>query len=486
MRNEKVMPLSHFLFLIAYSLFSFAQMPLPAELLQSLQNVQGFNEHSFKAVHESGEQVTSIRINPKKITKEGLAAELSKINFQLSSIPWCDTGFYLSQRPSFTLDPLFHAGAYYVQEASSMFLQHALKNVINKDQHKIVLDLCAAPGGKSTLLSSFFTEGVVVSNEVIKSRANILAENITKWGDENVVVTNNDSKDFARLNGFFDVIVADAPCSGSGLFRKDPSAIEEWSLDNVNLCCQRQQRILSDIIPSLNQNGILIYSTCSYSKEEDEQIIDWMIDEFGLIPLSIPLKNEWNIIESQSYKHQAPGYRFFPDKIKGEGFFIAVLQQRNEVICSRIKESTLQPTSAKEMDVLANYIDVRSTSTVFKQGETMNMFAAPYFNHLKQLAAHLYIKKAGIALGSFKGKSFVPEHSLALSKITHKFNRIDLSKEVALTYLRKQELKINAPQGWYVAEYKGLGLGWMKVLANRINNYYPSEWRILKERSPSE
>lgn len=455
-------------------------MQLPADLLQSLKDVKGFNETSFKAVHQSGEQVTSVRINPKKITQQQLSESLSSVNNQLSTIPWCNHGFYLSHRPSFTLDPLFHAGAYYVQEASSMFLWHVLESVINKEHHKLVLDLCAAPGGKSTLLSSFFGSGLVVSNEVIKSRVNILQENVTKWGNENVVVTNNDSRDFSKLPGFFDVIVTDVPCSGSGLFRKDPSAIEEWSIDNVNLCSQRQQRILADIIPCLKQDGILIYSTCSYSKEEDEEILDWIVDEFNLQPVQVPVQAEWNIIESSSPKHSANGYRFFPDKLKGEGFFIAVFKQVNDVADSRQKEATINLISAKEKEQLKPIVHIPDYSSVFIHNEGYNIFPSEYLHQLKVLSKQLYIKQAGVAIGGFKGKSFVPEHAFALSNLEHYFPKVALTKEEALSYLRKQDIKPVAPQGWCMITHQGMGLGWIKNLPNRLNNYYPSEWRILK------
>jgi NOL1/NOP2/sun family putative RNA methylase len=453
---------------------------LPAELIESFKDVPGFNEASFKAVHESGEQVTSIRINPKKVQDKNIIIPLSTIHYPLSTIPWCPHGYYLNERPSFTLDPLFHGGAYYVQEASSMFLWHVLDSVTDKEQHTLVLDLCAAPGGKSTLLSSFFENGLVVSNEVIKSRANILQENITKWGSENVMVTNNDSRDFKTLTGFFDVIVTDVPCSGSGLFRKDPAAIEEWSPGNVNLCSQRQQRIVADIIPCLRQNGILIYSTCSYSREEDEKILDWIVQEFQLQPLQIPVPSEWNIIESGSPEHNAKGYRFFPDKIKGEGFFIAAFRQVNEVQVPKQKEAALQLASAKEKEALSKNILVHDGLSVFKHNEIFNLFPAAFLTQLKILSNQLYIKQAGIAAGSFKGNSFVPEHALALSTFDNHFPKLEFSRDEALSYLRKQDIKPVAPQGWCMVTYQGLGLGWIKNLPNRANNYYPSEWRILK------
>ena len=204
-------------------------------------------------------------------------------------MPWCEYGFYLNERPVFTFDPLLHAGAYYVQEASSMFLYEVLKQTCD-DTNKKVLDLCAAPGGKSSLMSSYFKNSLLVSNEAIKQRANILYENLTKWGSANVIITNNDAADFKRLENYFDVIVVDAPCSGSGLFRKDAEAINEWSIKNVELCNQRQQRILADVYPALKQDGILIYSTCSYSKEEDEDISDWLKNNFNVDSLQLKLK----------------------------------------------------------------------------------------------------------------------------------------------------------------------------------------------------
>ncbi len=299
---------------------------LPAALLSSLQMVKGFDEKAFVQVHESGEQITSIRLNPQKMDN----CQLSIINYPLQKIPWSSNGYYLETRPSFTIDPLFHAGAYYVQEASSMFLEEAIRQSVDLSQPLRVLDLCAAPGGKSTLIQAVITgDSLLVSNEVIKSRANILAENISKWGASNVVVTNNDPKDFQRLPGYFDMIVIDAPCSGSGLFRKDPTAIHEWSLNHVGGCSQRQQKILSDILPGLKPGGILVYSTCSYSESEDEEICDWLLSDIpdSLSSISLQLKNEWNIIESISPKKSAYGYRFYPDKLKGEGFFIAVFKK---------------------------------------------------------------------------------------------------------------------------------------------------------------
>lgn len=398
----------------------------------------------------------------------------------MKQVPWCPKGWYLKERPSFTLDPLLHAGAYYVQEASSMFLWHVLESVTDKRPQPIVLDLCAAPGGKSTLLSSFFPDGLVVSNEVIKSRVSVLQENLVKWGNENVIITNNDSRDFQRLPAFFDVIVTDVPCSGSGLFRRDPEAVNEWSPGNVTLCSQRQQRILADIIPSLKKDGVLIYSTCSYSREEDETIVDWIVTEFGLEPVNVPVAAEWAVVTSQSAVHRAPGYRFFPDKVQGEGFFIAAFRQRQEVREPRQKEATLASATQKERTALSAFLPLKDEEDLFRHNEVFHVFPAMFLKQLRVLSSHLYIRLAGIAVGSFKGKSFVPEHALATSLLPHHLPTVAVNKTEALQYLRKQDVHFDAVPGWCLVTYQGLGLGWIKQLSNRTNNYYPSEWRILK------
>lgn len=450
-------------------------MSLPPQLLQSLADAPGFNREAFESVHRSGAQVTSIRLNPgKPITDNALSGD---------QVPWCPYGRYFSSRPSFTLDPCFHAGAYYVQEASSMFLWHALKESIGIDTKKKVLDLCAAPGGKSTLLASYFTEGLVVANEVIKSRASILVENITKWGSSQVVVTNNDPSHFQSLPGYFDVMVIDAPCSGSGLFRKDPDAISEWSLDNVQLCSQRQQRILADVLPALKEDGLLIYSTCSYSAEEDEAIADWLVAEMGMESKQLHPENNWGIVETISPLQKAYGYRFYPDKLKGEGLFMAVFQKRTPADVIRLKEQSLTLPTKQEVQQIHSFMAIPDDYALFKPSESIRSIKKEWLPDLQALAKCLYIKKAGIEIGAIKGKDVIPAHELALSFLSREaFTAIALTKEQALQYLKRKDLLINdAPKGWNLVSYNGLPLGWVKVLPNRINNYYPSEWRILKE-----
>ena len=455
---------------------------LPHQLIQSLEGIKGFNRKAFEEVHVSGEQVTSVRFNPQKQTLIDLEDRSTVDGRRSTAVPWCPNAFYLPERPSFTFDPLFHAGAYYVQEASSMFLWEMLKQTVGISSQQKVLDLCAAPGGKSTLLASYFTNGLVISNEVIKSRAAILTENSIKWGADNIVVTNNDPKDFQRLENYFDLIVIDAPCSGSGLFRKDPTAVNEWSEENVKLCSLRQQRIVADVLPALKQNGILIYSTCSYSKQEDEDVLDWLVENCQLSTVHCQPSTDWGIVEVQSDKHQAYGYRFYPDKIKGEGFFIAAFRKTNGEEDAYHQEQILQFPGKQELEQLRYFIPLPDEYKVFKQNEALRAIKEIWMISLKQLAKHLYIKKAGVELGTIKGKDFIPSHELAVSMIPlQSLASVELSKEDALQYLKRKEFRTAAPIGWTLVKYCGLPLGWMKVLPNRINNYYPQEWRILKD-----
>ena len=453
-------------------------MQLPQPLLTSLNGVKGFDKATFEAIHNSGEQVTSIRLNPLKPISNTF--QPSTVNSQ--PIGWCPYGFYLPERPFFTFDPTFHAGAYYVQEASSMFLWQVLQQTIgNKTQGLKVLDLCAAPGGKSTLLASYFKDGLVVSNDVIKSRANILVENITKWGYNNVVVTNNDPSHFKILANYFDVIVVDAPCSGSGLFRKDTNAITEWSEANVELCNQRQQRIIADVLPALKQGGLLIYSTCSYSKKEDEDILDWLVAEQQVDSCQLTVDGT-AIIETQSDKHQAFGYRFYPYLTKGEGFFIAALTKKDGGAMGNYKEQQLIKPSKTEEQMVVDFMGFAEGYSYFKQHEGIRLLPQQWWIDIQILAKHLYIKKAGIEIGTIKGKDVIPHHELAVSILNlPTIATVELSEIQALQYLRRKDITIEADKGWCAVTHCGLRLGWIKVLPKRINNYYPQEWRILKE-----
>src|SRR5437879_4447061 len=294
-----------------------AEHLFPAAFAHRMQMQLKDEWQSFVEAHQLPSP-TSIRINPKKSSSK-----------EFEKIPWTDFGYYLNERPSFTFDPLFHAGTYYVQEASSMFLEQALKQTVDLSQPLRVLDLCAAPGGKSThLLSLINDQSLLVTNETIRSRATILAENICKWGNINAVVTNNDPEDFQGLNAFFDVIVIDAPCSGEGLFRKDRDAMNEWSEENADLCSSRQQRIVNQIWPALKENGILIYSTCTYNPKENEGNLSRLVAEGKA--KSLKLKVESSLGLEEIHVEKIFGYHFYPHKTKGEGFFISVIRKKEE------------------------------------------------------------------------------------------------------------------------------------------------------------
>jgi 16S rRNA C967 or C1407 C5-methylase (RsmB/RsmF family)/NOL1/NOP2/fmu family ribosome biogenesis protein len=469
-------------------------MKLPEAFLQSIDGVKGFDRESFIKVHEDGNQVTSIRINPLKtdaqslwnIDKEIKLAGIEQASVP-SSIPWTNYGYYLPERPSFTFDPLFHAGCYYVQDASSMFLEQAMSQLADLSQPLKVLDLSAAPGGKSThLLSILSEESLLVSNEVIRPRCNILIDNIIKWGKSNALVTNNDPAAFKKLPGYFDVIVVDAPCSGSGLFRKDPDAITEWSLNNVALCSQRQQRILADVLPALKENGLLIYSTCSYSEAEDESIADWLVNEFEMKNERISLNDEWGIVESVSPGHDAFGYRFYPNKVKGEGFFISCFRKLNEEKEVGGKLPRIDTASSKEKLILKDWLKSDSLE-ILKDHDTFRALPAIFTNDFIRLRSNLNIQYTGTELGQIMKERLVPHHALALSSLlSPDVASTNLNYTDAIKYLQRKDLAtVPQTKGWQTVSYKNHPLGWINALANRINNYYPKEMRILKQSNDS-
>ena len=321
-------------------------MALPIDFITRTRALLGNEFDSFEAALQADVPV-SIRINEKKGTP---APSMS--GAPCERVAWCDTGYYLPERLSFTFDPLFHAGAYYVQEASSMFLEQAIRSHVKTPVR--CLDLCAAPGGKSTHLAAYLPEGsLLVSNEVIRSRSHILAENIAKWGNPDCIVTNNDPEEIGRLTHFFDVIVADVPCSGEGMFRKDTDSTGEWSVANVALCAGRSRRIIHDIWNALKPGGLLIYSTCTYNTEEDEENIHHITEELGAEALPIPVKAEWQTTGPLKYGH--PVYRFFPHKTRGEGFFLAALRnadgETEEIRYKSKKEKGSHPASGPFLPV---------------------------------------------------------------------------------------------------------------------------------------
>lgn len=448
---------------------------IPPALVRKLGNLEGFDTEAFETVHEQEGGVTSIRINPAK--------PQTPVAPSVDPVPWCDTGFYLPERPIFTLDPRFHAGCYYVQEASSMFLAHALTELALDKQPLVALDLCAAPGGKSTLLTTYLhPDSLLIANELIKSRVMILADNLVRWGHPNTVVTNNDPSAFARIPGYVDLLLVDAPCSGSGMFRKDHTAINEWSEGMVQLCSERQRRILADSLPTLKEGGILLYSTCSYSIEENEEIADWLCEAQGMESIAIPIDETWGIEQTRSEQHRCACFRFYPHRLRGEGFFLAAFRKMAK--SSSFDRPKPKTERAIAIPKLENWVAHPEKFFTFAVGEDIHIFPKGRETDLLILQKMLYLRNAGTRVGRVAKGELLPAHDLALSLARHPdIPSVSLDRTQALEYLRKGNLPLPANTegltGWAIATYEGASLGWMKLLPNRINNYYPKEWRIV-------
>ena len=412
----------------------------------------------------------SIRLNSNK---------WNKIPSNSESVPWCNNGYYLRNRPSYTLDPLFHSGCYYPQEASGMFLEQVIRQTSNLSEKLKVLDLCAAPGGKSTHLSNLIgPESLLVSNEAIRARASILAETITKWGCGNTLVTQNDPSAFGRLSGYFDIIVVDAPCSGEGMFRTEV-AIKEWSVANTIHCTERQKRILIDVWPALKENGILVYSTCTFNPGENEENLKWFIDKNEAECIRMVLSGFTGITEIEF--NGIFGYGFYPDKLKGEGFFIAAIRKtgpQKEPHIPGHRKTELQPAK-NDLSVIDKWTRFPA-NRILKWGE--ELFAIPYeMSNYFYLFQNLKVVKAGTKLIIIKNSDILPNQELALSQFlkTEAFPSKEINLTEALAYLRRDNFVLSeAPPGWNLITYRGVNLGFVKNLGNRVNNYFPVEWRI--------
>jgi 16S rRNA C967 or C1407 C5-methylase (RsmB/RsmF family)/NOL1/NOP2/fmu family ribosome biogenesis protein len=412
----------------------------------------------------------SIRLNPGKWPGMPVNSE---------RVPWAGNGYYLDPRPLFTLDPLFHAGCYYPQEASGMFLEQIYNQVIKDKRNIRVLDVCGAPGGKSTHLSSLIgSGGLLVANEVIRSRTGILAENITKWGYGNTIVTNSDPEGFSELRGYFDMILVDAPCSGEGMF-SDLSVRNEWSPENTALCSDRQKRIVMDIWPSLKENGILIYSTCTFNPEENEEIIRWLSDKTKAQPVRIDISKFEGITEINHCG--ISGYGFYPGKIKGEGLFISVLKKPGDSPGINIPRPGKDDNKVTDNDskTAAKLID-SNLQNLYRNGDIVYELSLPVEEY-RFLRNHLRVIKAGTALFKSRRDDFTPLHDLALycNIKDDAFPKIELDYQQSVTFLKKENLTLReSVHGWILLAYKGVNLGFAKNIGSRINNYFPMEWRI--------
>jgi len=401
----------------------------------------------------------SIRLNPLKSSP--------LLDFeQDGQVQWNSYGSYLKERPSFTLDPLFHAGAYYVQDASAMFpgwmFRQALDILKGEDTASLnVLDLCAAPGGKSTdiltsLREAFGPSFALFSNEVIRQRSAVLCDNVARWGDPAVAVTSSDAACFAQMKGFFDIIVADVPCSGEGMFRKSENARKMWSEDNVSLCAARQKRIVADAWASLKPGGFLLYSTCTLNDEENDTNARWIAEELG----GEVIKLENSVFEGPEATEC--GFILKPGIVRGEGQYCSLIRKEGSYSCV---------TTSASGEIA--FFD--------RSGE---IFALPDYlaSQMSVVGKKLNVLNAGVHAFSTKGKDKIPYADLALSVIMEEdsFDRLELSREDALKFLHRDTLVLEgAPLGYIAVTYGGLPLGFVKNLGNRANNLHPMSRRIL-------
>ena len=424
---------------------------LPAAFSEYTRQLMG--EERFERYLKSFEEdvPVSIRLNPMKIKEGEWQTE------DAEPVPWCRNGYYLKQRPNFTFDPLFHAGCYYVQEAASMFLDEVLRQHLTSDiiPHTS-LDMCAAPGGKSTLLRAALPDDCVLySNEPIRNRASILLENVTKWGYPNHYVTNAYPKDYRKAKTKFDLILCDVPCSGEGMFRKDEATIREWSPQQVEKCWQLQRDIVTDAWACLNDGGLLIYSTCTFNTKENEENIRWIletIDDAEVVPVDV--KSEWIALQRHTLKERTPHsdhwsenitgsllegfhepvYRFIPGISRSEGLFVCVLRKGS---------GRTAPTEQ------ANY------------------------SHAGNKRFPCWEQKIP-TLGT------IPLHVDG--------PQVELTYQQAMAYLRHEALVLpeETPRGLVNVAFQGFPLGPAKNIGSRANNLYPKEWKIKTTHIPND
>ena len=408
----------------------------------------------------------SVRLNPLKLSP------LPTPSLASAPVPWCAGAFYLRERPPFTSDPLLHAGAYYVQDASSMFLAQIIAQ--HAPAARCVLDICAAPGGKSTLLRSLLPpDALLLSNEPVRQRAQVLAENLTKWGHPATLVSQNYPADFAPLTEVFDVVVADVPCSGEGMFRKDPVAVSEWSLANVDRCWRRQRDIILDIWPSLKPGGLMVYSTCTFNRLENEDIVRWMESELDAEVLDVETDEGWGI---------EGHYHFLPGRVHGEGQYMAALRKKDNVL--REPSQHVPRARATRSSAPRNTVSfpewLRGEYDFFTQADRCFAFPCQHAALRSRLAGVLNLVVPGVQVAELRGRDWQPSHALAMSAalVRGTFPEAELTYETALQYLRRESIVVDAPRGMVLVTFGGLPLGFVKNLGPRANNLYPQEWRI--------
>ena len=453
-------------------------MTLSADFIAQMRAILPDEADALLAAITSTEPSVAIRVNPLKAHADAAPA--------LRRVPWCDAGRYLAEREPFTFDVDFQSGRYYVQDASSMFIHHVLRHLVKEPVR--YLDLCAAPGGKTTTAISALPQGsMVVANEIVNARARVLCENLQKWGAPRCVVTCNAPHHFGRLSHFFDVVAADVPCSGEGMMRKDEQARRQWSPALVKQCADLQRSIIADVWDALRPGGLLIYSTCTYNTLENEQMLAWMVHEYGAEPVAVPVPEQWHI--HPAIEGNLPCYRFMPHRTEGEGLFMAVLRKpeapRKEVRLKKAKATKAKPLPVpKDVRFRLKDADHFDFSVVNDEVVAVPADMAP----IMPAFADLNVMHMGVNVGAIKGKNCVPSHALALSSALNPaaFPTCEVDYLAAMAFLRGEALSLpQAPRGYVLLTYHSQPIGFVNNLGNRANNLYPKAWRVLSTHLPT-
>jgi len=402
-------------------------------------------------------------------------------------IPWlADSGVYLNKRPNFALDPAWHQGLYYVQDASSSAMTAVVAEISDKyfnGSPLLYLDACAAPGGKSIAAAEALPrKSFLLSNEYDSRRASILAENIAKYGIANCAVANCDTSRLAALGEIFDIVAVDAPCSGEGMMRKEPEAIAQWSEGLVNSCAKLQQTILADCWKALRPGGVMIYSTCTFNRTEDEENLAFIIGQLGGRSIELSLADYPGIIKGFGTRYHC--YRFMPGHVRGEGLFIAAVQKTDG---NNTSVKVKKQNSIKDADAISFMRNVLTDSGSYslRQAKDGSFYAitADRADLSDFLSARLRLISCGIPLGFRKGKDIVPAWQLAYSEALcdEAFPTLDLIYGDALAYLHGDSLSdmpYDLPKGFILATYENRPLGFLKNIGRRANNLYPDNLRL--------
>lgn len=431
-----------------------------------------------------GEPAVSVRLNKWKSDNAEGGVEQSGTDGQ---VPWCDSGFYLSERPSFTLDPAFHQGRYYVQEASSMFHQYVVKSLLHADSPIALLDACAAPGGKTTAAIDVLPSGsIVVANEYVPARAATLRENAIKWGFPGIIVTRGDTRCLGKLRDCFDMVIADVPCSGEGMMRKDTEAIDQWSEGLIEECADRQWEIVCNLWDALRPGGYMIYSTCTFNRQENEEMVGRIISELGGESVEIAVDASWGITPGIDTPHHC--YRFIPGRTRGEGLFVSVIKKDGFPSAPKLKIKPSKGDKKKSPAPLpkqvTEWLKNSGEMDIYIDADRINAFPKQHTALLKAVKERVDVIHEGILIGNIKGKDVIPSQSLAMSQCLNidSFPTCELSHEDSLRYLHGDAVTLpeDVGRGFVLLTYRNSPLGFVKNLGNRSNNLYPSAWRIRK------